>query len=167
MEEFLEWYAGISTIATVLQIVLAIFTIVTMWMVFAKAGEGGWKIFIPIYNEYVRFKIAGCKKRYWVGFVLSLFIVPLLIVGFQDIIHDIQYTGMFYVSSTTIVCALAVLAILATVCIIGITVSFKTAKAFGLPGVFGLGLWLLPIVFYAIIAFNGNIQYVGTGSAIR
>jgi hypothetical protein len=37
------------------------------------------------------------------------------------------------------------------------------ARSFGLGGGFTVGLIFLPFIFYAIIAFDSNIAYVGRG----
>jgi hypothetical protein len=44
-----------------------------MWKAFAKAGQPGWAVLIPIYNIYVMCKIAG-RPGWWV----LLFLVPLV-----------------------------------------------------------------------------------------
>ena len=48
--------------------------------------------------------------------------------------------------------------------IIAIIVALDTAKSFGKEAGFGIGLILLPIVFYPILAF-GDAQYVGPAAA--
>lgn len=160
MEEMLALYQGMSMIGSLVSFAIAVFSIVCMWKVFAKAGEGGWKILIPIYNEYIRFKIAGCKARYWLSFVLSAVSIGLMVYSAGDIFNDLYLVGtLAYLPDSTILCMLAAVLLLVVVGIIGITVNFKMAKAFNLPGVFGLGLWLLPVIFYAVIAFNGNIVH--------
>ena len=50
---------------------IALFFIIAAWKVFAKAGQPGWGIFIPIYNLYLWVKIAG-KPGWWV----LLFFIP-------------------------------------------------------------------------------------------
>ena len=72
MEDFIKLYQSMGMVANLIQIAIAVLSIVSLWMVFAKAGEGGWKIFIPIYNEYIKFKIAGCRGRYWVSLLLCM-----------------------------------------------------------------------------------------------
>ncbi|MDH2904673.1 MAG: DUF5684 domain-containing protein [Actinomycetota bacterium] len=52
---------------------LFVFYIVAGWRVFAKAGEPGWGIFIPIYNLYLVCKISG-RPEWWV----ILFFIPLV-----------------------------------------------------------------------------------------
>lgn len=38
-------------------IVVGVLLIVSMWLIFSKAGEAGWKSIIPFYNLYIFFKI--------------------------------------------------------------------------------------------------------------
>ena len=64
MDDIIE----LSVIAAV-----TVFLVVSMWKVFAKAGEPGWAVLIPIYNAYVYLKIAG-KPWWW----LLLFFIPLV-----------------------------------------------------------------------------------------
>ena len=64
-----------SSGAVILLISLAAFVlyVVAGWKVFAKAGEPGWGIFIPIYNLYLVCKISG-RPEWW----LILFFIPLV-----------------------------------------------------------------------------------------
>lgn len=60
----------------VFYLAIAVFMIITMWKVFAKAGQPGWAIFIPIYNTIVLLNVAG-KPWWWIfGFLLA--IIPIL-----------------------------------------------------------------------------------------
>ena len=52
---------------------IAIFYVVAGWKVFAKAGEPGWGVFVPIYNLYLVCKISG-RPEWW----LILFFIPLV-----------------------------------------------------------------------------------------
>lgn len=45
--------------------------------------------------------------------------------------------------------------------IIMIISKFKVAKAFGESGWFGLGIWIIPIIFESIIAFDKDMKYEG------
>lgn len=159
MEELIRAYQEVSMVVNIASIAITVFTIVCMWKVFTKAGEGGWKILIPIYNVYIQFKIANAKKRFWVCLLLTLAIPVILATVLGDIIYEMQMLGAFAMTSSRAIRLLAVLILALVIFIINVTVNFSMAKAFGLPGIFGLGLWLLPIIFYAIIAFSGSIQY--------
>ena len=52
---------------------IVVLMIVAMWKVFAKAGQPGWAIFIPIYNLIVMMRIVG-KPWWW----LFLFFIPIV-----------------------------------------------------------------------------------------
>lgn len=62
-----------SAFSTLISLAFAIFTLVAMWKVFAKAGKPGWAAIIPIYNLVVLLEIAG-KPIWW----LVLMLVPLV-----------------------------------------------------------------------------------------
>jgi hypothetical protein len=97
---------------------IAIFQLIAMWKVYAKAGHPGWAALIPIYQTYVHIKVAG-YPGWW------------LILAFIPIVN-----------------------------LILIVLPFGHARNFGYGAGFGLGLLLLPIIFYPIIAF-GDARYVG------
>lgn len=159
MEELIRAYQEVSMVVNIASIAITVFTIVCMWKVFTKAGEGGWKILIPIYNVYIQFKIANAKKRFWACFLLTLAIPVILATMIEGIIYEMQMLGACIIDNDRAIRLLAILILALVVYIINVTVNFSMAKAFGLPGIFGLGLWLLPFIFYAIIAFSGSIQY--------
>lgn len=159
MEELIKAFQEVSMVVNIASIAIAVFTILCMWKVFNKAGEGGWKILIPIYNVYIQFKIANAKKRFWMCLLLTLAIPVILATMIDGIIYEMQMLGAFIMDNDRAIRLLAVLILALVIFIINVTVNFSMAKAFGLPGIFGLGLWLLPFIFYAIIAFSGSIQY--------
>jgi O-antigen ligase len=43
--------------------------------------------------------------------------------------------------------------------ILAIIANFDIAKRFNKPGLFGLWLWILPIVFYPILAFDKKAKW--------
>ncbi len=50
--------------------------IVSGWVVFAKAGQPGWAIFIPVYNTIVALKVANMP--WWNLFLLLIPIVNII-----------------------------------------------------------------------------------------
>jgi hypothetical protein len=106
-----------SPLILFLVLAVCLLLVVSLWVVFAKAGESGWKCLIPIYNMYVLLLISG-KPGWW----LLLLFIPL--VG--SIFH-----------------LLAMLTL---------------AERFGRGALFGVGLFLLPMIFFPLIAFGGS-QY--------
>jgi hypothetical protein len=47
---------------------------VSVWFIFEKAGQKGWKAIIPVYNIYILLKITG-KKSWWI------FLFPIQVVN--------------------------------------------------------------------------------------
>jgi len=62
-----------QVILPVIWLAIMVFEIVALWKVFAKAGQPGWGIFIPIYNIYLLMKIAG-RPGWW----LILMFIPIV-----------------------------------------------------------------------------------------
>ncbi|HYC70936.1 MAG TPA: DUF5684 domain-containing protein [Opitutaceae bacterium] len=54
-------------------VVLAVLVIAGVWKVFAKAGQPGWAVLIPIYNAYVLLKVAG-RPGWWLVLLLIPFV---------------------------------------------------------------------------------------------
>lgn len=153
LQPIVNFFANISTLGKLIQLAIAIFTFVSMWIVYSKAGQGGWKLLIPIYGDYIRFKIAHCAGRFWANLFFPTVSTVLIVVGLP----------MFFSSGTAantgVILVLLGLALILITAVIRITVPFKMAAAFNCSGAFGLGLWLLPTIFYAILAFNKSIVY--------
>ena len=55
------------------QIIIVVLLIVSLWKVFEKAGQPGWAAIIPFYNCYILLKVAS-KPGWW----LILMFIPLV-----------------------------------------------------------------------------------------
>lgn len=64
---------GASTAFSIVCLVIVVLDIWAMWHLFAKAGQPGWAILVPIYNAIVLIQVAG-KPAWW----FFLFFVPLV-----------------------------------------------------------------------------------------
>ena len=128
---------GTSVLLLLFAVGLLVVSIVSNWCVFTKAGEPGWKIFIPVYGSYVSYRIAGVSLYFWISLLLSA------AVRLTDGPNG----------ETTLLGASAV----------EVWMCINLARSFGRGIGFGLGLAFLPVVFYPILAF-GPAEYVGTKS---
>jgi hypothetical protein len=63
----------------VIELLIAIPTIVGMWGVFAKAGQPGWAAIVPFYNIYVLLKITD-KPEWWLIPWVCCPVVNLIVV---------------------------------------------------------------------------------------
>ena len=66
-------FAPIVPLILLLYVALVLCFVVAGWKVFAKAGQPGWGIFVPIFNLYLVCKIAG-RPEWWV----ILMFIPLV-----------------------------------------------------------------------------------------
>ena len=112
----------------VIAIILLVLIIIPICKMFAKMGNKWYEALIPGHNCYVMITNAG-KPGWWI-FVGLLFLIPVLgwIVGLILII------------------------------VMHFAVSIGLAKKFGKGTRFGVGLALLPIIFYPILGY-GNATY--------
>ncbi|WP_029695348.1 DUF5684 domain-containing protein [Lacrimispora indolis] len=116
-----------------------IFFIVTNWRIFSKAGKPGWAALIPIYNIYISSDIAFGNISYFVA-VMILWVVSM-IGGFAEVGFLSSLAGLASLVLYIIYCV-------------------KISKAFGKGGGFAVGLVLLPLIFFPILAF-GSAEYIG------
>ena len=69
----------VSPVVWVLEIVIAVVMIASMWKVFTKAGQPGWGAIIPIVNFYFLCKVAG-RPGWWVLLLLICFPIFYIII---------------------------------------------------------------------------------------
>ncbi len=93
LEQALGLLKGMGAGIMVFGLAVMVFTIVSWWIVFKKAGQPGWAILIPIYNFLIILKVAG--KPWWWIFAILLAIIPfvgalLMLVVMILIFHGIS-----------------------------------------------------------------------------
>lgn len=113
---------------------------------FTKAGEAGWKSIIPVYGDYVSYKITWQPAYFWLVFILG-------------IISSVA-SGMTDSSGTNVTILLIVSLIKIILAIISIVYSVKLARAFGKGIGFAIGLIFLQPIFMLILGF-GDCEYYG------
>ena len=131
-------YVGIAFIWWLLQII-------ANWRLFTKAGEAGWKSIIPIYGDYVSYRIAWQTSYFWLIFILG--IVASGIEGAANPNGD-NMMLMAIVALIRLIIAL-----------IGIMYSVKLARAFGRGTGFAIGLIFLQPIFMLILGFGDDPYY--------
>ena len=120
--------------------------IIANWNIFTKAGEAGWKSIIPVYSDYISYKIAWQPSYFWLVFVLG--IITSVANGMADPNGTIT-TILLIVSLIRIILA-----------IISILYCIKLSRAFGHGIGFAIGLIFLQPIFMLILGF-GNDPYYG------
>ena len=120
--------------------------IIANWNIFTKAGEAGWKSIIPVYSDYISYKIAWQPSYFWLVFVLG--IITSVANGMADP----------NVTNTTILLIVSLIRII--LAIISILYCIKLSRAFGHGIGFAIGLMFLQPIFMLILGF-GNDPYYG------
>ena len=116
---FAKSFCGIMVVA----LIIALIQIISMWVVFEKAGRPGWAAIVPFYNMWVLAEVGD--KSGWMGLAVCF----CGFIPFLGII--IQWVLM-------------------------ITITIGVAQTFDRGVGFGIGLSLLPFIFYPILAFSRN-----------
>jgi hypothetical protein len=117
----------------------------SLWTIFEKSGEKGWKALIPFYSTYILWKISGAKL--WAGITA---IVASIIWYIANYLSNIALQAQVNVPLGVRIMAL--FAFIAGV-IADVAISFKLSEKFGQTEGFAIGLLLLPTIFYPILAF--------------
>ena len=122
-----------------------ILQIVANWRIFTKAGEAGWKSIIPVYGDYISYKIVWQTGYFWLMFVLD--IISSWIQNYANPAGD----------STLLLMIVSLIRIITG--IIGIMYSVKLARAFGRGIGFAIGLIFLQPIFMLILGFGSDRYY--------
>jgi hypothetical protein len=128
--------AGAGVLIFVLAIL--IFFIVVMWKIYTKAGQPGWAVLVPIYNIYVYTQIIK-RPGWW----LLVYLAPYLVSALLPL--NLAWIGLI---------------LMLVILVISIMDTHRLSTAFGQGAGFTVGLILLGIVFYPILAF-GSATYGG------
>lgn len=149
-----------ASITTILIIALVwwVLLIIARWKIFAKAGEAGWKSIIPIYADYVQWRI-GWKKTSMFWAMIALVIVGYVLVMVSG---AVAYNAAGNLVATG---GGGVLTIIGLVCMIAGAV-LELVSAYKLFASFGKGVgWfilyiLVPNIMLLVLGF-GSAQHQG------
>ena len=107
-------------------------------MMFRKAGEEGWKAFIPFYNDYTMANLVWETKVFWIMLVLSL-------------IMNITDADMF--ADSVIISLIAAIAGIAYI-VYNARFCKRISNAYGHGLGFAIGLLFFPFIFEIIIWYK-------------
>ncbi|MDO4266283.1 MAG: DUF5684 domain-containing protein [Eubacteriales bacterium] len=126
-----------------------ILQVVANWLIFTKAGEKGWKSIIPIYADYITFKISWKKGKmmFWVWLIGNF----LMSYGYYAQ-TDAQAMG---VASNPVIGLVSVIGTLAAF-VITVLLALKKSQAFGHGAGFAIGLLFLSPIFTMILGFGSS-----------
>ena len=121
-----------SIIVSACSILVAAYMFFLYGRILSHHGENGWKILIPFYGMYLLYKkTADCGGLYWT--ILGIGIVS----GIFQFILGLNYSAFFMILSLFFI----------------FLYSINLADAYDRKIGFAFGLFLLPVIFYSILAF--------------
>lgn len=133
--------SGMVVTIAVIAFIGYLLTAIGFAKIFKKAGEKGWKAFIPFLNDYTRFKIAWNTKAFWI------WIITMAITNIAPAFGD----GLI-VSLVTFVAG-----IIFIVCVC--KMYFNFAKAFGKGAGTAVLLFFFPFIMSLVLGF-GKAEYI-------
>ncbi len=142
MSEFFAWLLSAGLWALILTILFYLLQIIAQWKLFTKAGEGGWKSLIPVYNYYTLFKITWSRTAF--------FILAALLIA----------SALFFQNTDSSFCQIGGKICSALASLITIIETYKVSKAYGHGFPYFLGLLFLEPLFVMILGL-GSSRYVG------
>ncbi len=144
---------------TILIIAWWVLLIIARWKIFTKAGEAGWKSIIPIYADYIQWKIAWKKTGlFWVMLLLAIAGSVLASAGgvyVVDAYGNVVATGASggFLGIAGMLCILAA-------CVLSLMAAYKLFASFGRGVGWFIGYIFVSNIMMLILAF-GSSQYYG------
>ncbi len=132
--------------------------LVGMAKLFMKAGEKWWKIFIPIYNDYIFCKIIKGVNLFIAKMIcLIVYILGLIAISIGVVLVLSEQVRRMQLLPFAIIGLWALIFIVALI-VIEILIAKKLSRAFGKKGWYTVGYFFFPYIFLLIYAF-GNYEY--------
>ena len=154
---------GFFAAVGIIGLIFGILQLIAGWKILEKAGEPGWKIFIPFYNYYVLLKILGLKTWFWftialyvlitISFMIGKFNTTLMVTGTQEQIEAYIHSYDFAANPMIIV---SLVLFIGYAILLDIIYSYRLSKVFGHGIGYTLGNIFLPGIFWLILGFGSS-----------
>ena len=142
-----EYGAVLAMVLGVLMIALLVYGliwVISVWRIFTKAGEKGWKSLIPVYSTYIEYTFTWSKLQ-------GILMMGALLIS-RIITFAFGTEGFIALIGSLFALYAAILALIQV---------HKLSLSFGPKFGFTLGLLFLNPIFMLILAFGKKSQYVG------
>ena len=159
-----QWF---YLIPVLLGLVSAVLISVSRWRIFKKLDMPGWKGIIPIYSDYKLFKTGWRVMPFWVltvstvvYFAVSVLTSYFMVSNFStETFYGTADEIISYFTPYLVISGLSALVYLIISFVITLNLNYQLAKSFGDGAGFALGLTILPIVFYPLLAFEKSKRH--------
>ena len=144
-------------------LIFAILVVIAEWKIFEKAGEKGWKSLIPIYGQYILFKIIGAKTLFWVFLGITVVASIMMTANPLPVDWNASEAEINAVLNTLdwskyVPFVIGMVATCITSLVVEIMVAIKLAKAFGKGAAYIVGLIFVAPIVLMVLGF-GKAKY--------
>ena len=137
----------------VLAIAYYVLTVIARWKIFTKAGEAGWKSIVPIYNEFIEWKLS------WTNINLFWAYLGLAIVGAVLTTIDAQSAAAAESGSLGFLGIVGIIVMLASA-VLKLVQEYKLFQSFGKGLAWFIGYIFLNSIMILVLGF-GSAEYEG------
>ena len=138
--------AALGVLVVVGQILWFFISAIGYRKMFMKAGEAGWKAFIPYYKDFICFKLAWNINIFWP------FLASVLLMQFLP-------------DEGNLVLTLTTLAVIVVRIVLNIKLDIRVAASFGKTKGWGVLLFFFPFVISLILGY-GKAEYIGNTTVV-
>lgn len=142
-----------ALIAFGVAVLVALLDLIATWRVYTKAGQGGWKCLIPLYNSYTLYRISWRAGMFWLVFFLTF-------IGWALFDAEVLATTFTQIASYVTILQIVGAAMILIASAISVVQVFKLSQAYGHGAPFAVGLIFLTPLFILILGF-GRSRYEG------
>lgn len=143
---------GVTVVLLIGVIAYWVLMIIARWKVFTKAGEPGWKSIIPIYSDYVQWRIGWKRTGLFWGYIAMVIIGAIMmsmggLSGEAAVVTNpiLAYGGLIVMLAGAIVQLVGV---------------YRLFQSFGYGAGFLILYFFLPFIALMVLGF-GSAQYQG------
>ena len=153
---------------------ISVLSVISLWMIFEKSGEKGWKAVFPIYNYYICSKLAHCKKKF-ISLILTFSITVICFISsFLLLSYSISFsegtatTNLSPYITYAIMTSFISMVLFIVMLVINAVINVKLTKIYGgnkiMEVLSGIGAFLpiIMIIVLCIIALSDKYQYKRT-----
>lgn len=146
----------------IIAIVLVVLLVIARWKLFTKAGEAGWKSIIPIYSDYVQWRIGWNKTGLFWLYIL-LVIAGSVVMSMGGVTAS-QMAGAAPIDASTASYNMPMVAVGTILMLVGaiiaLVAAFKLFKSFGHGAGMFIAYLFFPNIVLLVLGF-GSSRYYG------
>ena len=151
--------AGFTMFIYVIALALIILLVVARWKIFTKAGEAGWKSIIPIYSDYVQWRI-GWKKTGLFWAYIALVIGGALLMGASGAYVAGRGGAVVATGGGNQILGMIGAVLVLVGCILALVSGYKLICSFGHGAGWFVLYLLFPTIMLLVLAF-GSSRHIG------